>query len=306
MMYLKYSILMMLGFIVLASAAEPFNWGNEKLVLRKLELRQQAKIALQDDNPSFSYENNSGDHRSVGKAVLFSALIPGSGQFYSDSYIKSALFLAIEAGAWAINISYNKKGDSKDAEFKAYANEHWSEHYYWSYVAYRAIQEMENPPLALSELENRSSGNQVRYYIPDNLYTPDLVNTLRKVEGELPGFTHRLPKTKTQQYYEMIGKYPGQFGAVWDDASFTSSYLGPDRITPRNDFYTNMRDDANRLYDIAQYGLMTALVNHVISAIDAGFTARRYNRNHAQLEMSYDNLLYKGEYVNMLGVNVKW
>jgi hypothetical protein len=67
-----------------------------------------------------------------------------------------------------------------------------------------------------------------------------------------------------------------------------------------------MRDDANRFYDIAQYGLMAALVNHLVSAIDAGFTARSYNRRHVRMEMSYQNIDYKGEYVNMLGVNLKW
>jgi hypothetical protein len=68
----------------------------------------------------------------------------------------------------------------------------------------------------------------------------------------------------------------------------------------------DMRDQANRYYDIAQYGLMAVLINHVVSSIDAGFTTRNYNRRQVKMEMSYQNLRYKGEYLNMFGVNLSW
>jgi hypothetical protein len=61
-----------------------------------------------------------------------------------------------------------------------------------------------------------------------------------------------------------------------------------------------MRDEANRLYDKAAYGTMIALVNHVISAIDAGFSTRRYNQR--QIKLSYQNRRYENEYVNMFGL----
>jgi hypothetical protein len=49
---------------------------------------------------------------------------------------------------------------------------------------------------------------------------------------------------------------------------------------------------------------MAALINHVISAVDAGFTTRRYNRR--QMKLSYDNRIYNGEFVNMFGVAFIW
>jgi hypothetical protein len=145
------------------------------------------------------------------------------------------------------------------------------------------------------------------YLIQENYYNENMdqvISTLRQYEADK--FSHRLPSSKTQQYYEMIGKYPHQFGAAWSDASFDMIYSGPDNITVNNNFYMDMREQANRLYEKAQYGLMVALVNHVISAIDAGFTARSFNREHMKMEMSYRNIIYKGEYVNMFGVNMKW
>ncbi len=103
----------------------------------------------------------------------------------------------------------------------------------------------------------------------------------------------------------MIGKYPEQFGNAWADASFNAEYSGfEDNVTPMNDHYTNLSKEAENLYDKAGYGSMAALINHVISAVDAGFTTRSYNRR--QMRLSYDNRQINGEYVNMFGVAFIW
>jgi len=84
--------------------------------------------------------------------------------------------------------------------------------------------------------------------------------------------THTLPGTKTQQYYEMIGKYD-QFKQGWDDWEPD----GPD-LTVNREYYEGMRSDSNREFKNASYCAMVALANHLISAFDTGFTIRRYNR----------------------------
>lgn len=56
--------------------------------------------------------------RSVGKALFFSAVIPGSGQFYNKSFFKGLAFAGIEIGAWAVNAIYTQRGDKKTAEFE--------------------------------------------------------------------------------------------------------------------------------------------------------------------------------------------
>ncbi|MEJ2634904.1 MAG: hypothetical protein P8184_06390 [Calditrichia bacterium] len=305
----KYSFLAVLFAGVAAQAQTTFRWNNDDLVVQRLELRQKAAAQAKTDDPSVQ-DFDEVHKLSVGKSVLFSLAVPGAGQFYSKSYVKSAIFLAVEAGAWATYFAYMKKGDNKDAEFKQYADQRWSEYRYWSYVNYKAATEMENPP-ELYPYDEVDAPNGGRWYlIPEDYYNAhksEIIGTLREIEASgNVGFTHRLPTTKTQQYYEMIGKYPHQFGSSWDDASFDRVYSGPDQITAHNNYYTDMRDQSNRFYDIAGYGTMVALVNHVISAIDAGFTTRRYNRNRVRLEMSYNNMYYKSEYVNLLGVNVKW
>lgn len=297
-------VLMMVVLFSLSLYAElPFNWGKEELLARRLILQEMAR--QQTNQP---LEKPAPNQRSVSQSVLFSAILPGSGEFYSKSYIKAAFFFAAEVTAWTVNITYHKKGDNKDREFKQYAEGNWSEYRYWSYVNWVASNDPNYTGTQLFPYVEQTAPNGGKWYlIPEDYYQSNysqIVSTLREVEGDK--FSHRLPSSRTQQYYEMIGKYPMQFGNAWSDASFDRQYSGPDNITPNNNFYMDMREESNRLYDISQYGAMVALINHVISAIDAGFTARNYNRRQVKMEMSYQNIRYKNEYMNMLGINLKW
>lgn len=284
-------------------AGGPLPEASDNVLLNRLQLHQALTgglEALPED------EMSSVPAKSVGKAVLFSALVPGAGQFYANSYIKAAGFLAIEALAWTINISYNNQGDDKDAEFKRYADQNWSEQRYWSYLYYRLNGQEELYP-------DFPHGQYDGDIFVDNAGRP-VINGWEAAEQVLQefasteyirAFSHTLPDTKTQQYYEMIGKYPAQFGNAWADASFDVEYqdFGLGHITPMNDEYAIMRDEANKLYDKAAYGSMIALLNHLVSAVDAGFTARHYNRR--QMSLTYHQKVYSsGDHVNMFGLAV--
>ncbi|MEN3038113.1 MAG: hypothetical protein ABDI07_03005 [Candidatus Kryptonium sp.] len=68
------------------------------------------------------------------KAGLMSALIPGSGEFYTKSYIKSALFFTAEVVLWVVYFNYTRKGDEQTRWFKRYADENWSVVDYASWI----------------------------------------------------------------------------------------------------------------------------------------------------------------------------
>src|SRR3990172_7146477 len=81
-------------------------------------------------------ENINIPHKkSVAKGVLFSAVVPGAGQFYSGSYLKGILFLGVEAAAITLNIKYNNKGTDFEDEFETLADAEWSEDAYWDWIA---------------------------------------------------------------------------------------------------------------------------------------------------------------------------
>jgi hypothetical protein len=82
----------------------------------------------------------------------------------------------------------------------------------------------------------------------------------------------------------MIGKYP-QFNQGWDDANLQ---LPPDyetmkaNLTPQFLAYGDERAAANDQYAKATTFVTVAIINHVVSAVDAAFTAASVNRAHAR------------------------
>ncbi len=195
--------------------------------------------------------------KSPMKAFALSAILPGAGQFYMGSRLKALVFLGIEASAWGIRASYNSDGDTRTRDFQAFNNAHWHKADYQQYLAWTY------------------SG------LTDDKLIPD------------PEISHHLPDTKTQQYYEMTGKY-NQFAWGWDDAHYNGDSLGeytgeigsrPPRILndatrPESDnrnAYEIMRHKANQSYSVARNMVAVAIINHLASGFEALFSARRHN-----------------------------
>jgi hypothetical protein len=96
-------------------------------------------------------------------------------------------------------------------------------------------------------------------------------------------YSHTLPPHGDQQYYELIGKY-GQFNPGWDDANYNPgeyNYLDP--VTEHFSYYSVERGKANDYYNTATTWVTVAIINHVVSAVHAGFAAGWYNSAHAEL-----------------------
>ncbi|MDZ7763981.1 MAG: hypothetical protein U5K00_06085 [Melioribacteraceae bacterium] len=66
------------------------------------------------------------NRKSPFLAGLLSLALPGAGEFYNGDYLKSALFIAVEAAAITVGIIYDGKGDDKTEFYQNYANENWS------------------------------------------------------------------------------------------------------------------------------------------------------------------------------------
>ncbi len=116
---------------------------------------------------------------------------------------------------------------------------------------------------------------------------------------EFKDTTHTLPSTKTQQYYEMIGKYD-QFKGGWDDYEEGGTELTPNRL-----YYEDIRHKSNVQFKRASYCVMVVLGNHLLSAFDAAWTIRGINRRiETRMRMS---LQRRGEsYAPVLALHVNW
>jgi len=202
----------------------------------------QSKTTLFTENTTLSDFQQTAKtveiRKSPKKALLFSAILPGAGEFYAESYWKSALFSGIEIGSWVAYSHYQKKGKSLEDDFKRYADKNWS--------LERWKQWYNNLP-----------------------------------EDEKAAFSHTLPSTKTQQYYEMIGKYM-EFNAGWDDVKNPDPDIAKQDTSKKSLNYMEMRERSNRALKVATGMTAVILANHVFSAVDAAWTAKIFKKTVKQ------------------------
>jgi len=226
-------------------------------------------------------------HRySPSRAALMSAVVPGAGQFYTKSYLQSALFFGFEVGMWILYSQYTSKGDDKTKEFEHFADEHWSVVRYARWMA-QYYPEQFDPATLL----NNPSDNVEH---PWDYVNWDKLNSTEDAIGQLiltsqpTGFTHRLPRRPEQQYYELIGKY-SQYGGGWDDAAYyTPDDVLSSNVSPHFHHYSAMRGDANDLYAVASTATYLLVANHVFNALEAAWNATRMNRKlstHASFQI---------------------
>ncbi len=194
-------------------------------------------------------------HKSPAKAFFLSLAVPGLGQYYYGSKVKSAAFIGVEAATWIFHISWHNKGEKLTDEFEQFNRDHWIQDHYEDYLE-----------------------DAYGFRDDDSISAPEA--------------SHNLPDTLTQQYYEMTGKYD-QFAWGWDDAilnglkhadfdtsaslTFTPA-IGP--TIPKSDHrlsYEIMRDNANKKLDNADKMLMVALANRVIAAVEAFISTKSIN-----------------------------
>ncbi len=195
-------------------------------------------------------------YKSPAKAFFLSLAVPGLGQYYYGSRVKPFIFLGVEAATWAMYLKWHGDGNSITDEFEAFNQAHWSENRYDKYLL-------------------------LNYGVGDD----------DSVDAQYYEVSHHLPDTRTQQYYEMTGKYD-QFSWGWDDATYMEHDIGYYDSTgipiPRlildsiptsanRNWYENRRHDANNKFDQAKKMIMVSLVNHVVSAFEALYRTKKLN-----------------------------
>lgn len=199
-----------------------------------------------------------GERKSIQKAFLLSAILPGAGEYYMGSKTRMLLFGGIEVLSWTGYLTYHHKGKVKEKAFRKFADEHWSLDDYLNYVN-----------------EEFLDGTNWHYDLDTTPEEWDSIQTYLP-----PSFIHDVidaRKHDRQQYYEMIGKYYAwQFGAGWRDSEYDT--LDGWYRNENAEHYEDMRDLSNKFLKRAKWGIGAALVNRVLSAFDAALLAKAHNK----------------------------
>ncbi|HEY3294339.1 MAG TPA: hypothetical protein VGL38_02775 [bacterium] len=264
--------------------------------------------------------------KNIGKAALFSLIIPGSGELYSGQWWRAIPFFALEVGSWAVFATYHGKGNKKTDEFQAYAG--WRDtpnnfdtraYLYAEYL------------IASDSIKN---GGRPTYH--GNFEDYGSLPWDERYQSLPAPFTHDVNTTDQQQFYEMIGKYFLQFGWGWKDtynsgigwtdagrANWADPAAGQ---TPDNTatiafdggsamffHYRDMRGLANSYYNKGNTAMEIVLANHILSALDAAFAVRSANKrleknsgtsNMGQLHFHYDAKQVNGSLARYVTVTV--
>ena len=237
-----------------------------------------------------------------GKAMLYSAVIPGLGQLYNGNIKKALLFTAVEISAISIYFSFNDKSANQEKKYKQFADQEWDffrwmRHYYdWRddevFGAYFSnIQNLDNPvyydiwdgshhlefqmtgndgniiTLSTTDAQNESIFRDTFFSQNGFVGTPD---TSRIIELEND---ENFILLKDSHYYENIFKY-NHFFAGWEDYESIQEESNEGYLiakSPKKWKYRSMRDQVAKFERVASYATSVILFNHIFSIIDAAW-----------------------------------
>jgi len=211
-------------------------------------------------NSNFEISNISFDSSKMKSPIIgggLSALIPGAGQFYAKKYVKTGIFLAVEAGLWIMYSVFQGKGNDQTTFFQNYADANWDVYRYAAWLKQENFTGSGNINLNADKNTIRSQINQCE---------------------QASGFSHQLPNYGDQQYYEVIGKYQ-TYICGWVESvgkGITKNNYQTTHLTQVS-YYMDERQRANTYYDRGTTTLMVVILNHIVSAVDGFISVNSYN-----------------------------
>jgi len=223
-------------------------YTDSKMLSEKTDVESLPQLSFQTENK-----------KSPLLAGVLSFILPGAGEFYNGEYLRTAIFVAIEAAVITTAVIYDNKGDNQTDTFQKFADGNWSVVEYAKYL-------------------NRQQTDQTKLVDinPDESLAPwERVNwdQLNAVERAGNG-THTLPLHGTQQYYELIGKYHEYIPGWTKDDNITN----PPQIMLD---YSKMRGQANDYYNVASKAVIGIYINHFLSILDAVWVTVNHNKSLA-------------------------
>lgn len=262
------------------------------------DLNLDSKIVFTEQQAEMDQEVvYNQNKKSPFLAAVMSLAVPGAGEFYTGDYWKTALFLAVEAAAITIAVIYDGKGDDQTTFYENYANQNWSVKQYAQWTIDNA-----------SRINSLVDPNQYNVFNEDGSVNWNELNNLESAIGKW--YSHRLAPYGDQQYYEMIGKYQ-QFNAGWkdfDESEYSDNHYDyGDPLTDMYLYYSDQRGKANDFYNAARWGVIAIVTNHILSAVDAAFSANSYNRTlESQLNIRKHQIGFYTEYYPELSIRLSF
>ncbi len=261
-----------------------------------------------------------GRYRSPKRALFMSMIVPGLGQAYVgqhwSNYTRGTLyFLTDVALAYGWHYYVVNRQDAQIVKYKTFADRNWSQYNYEDSTSKHfdpkekdamhphrqtyceSVQEKDTPT-GNGLFQACRDANSVDYPSFKAVHD-DRGLHLDTISNRRAAFPN------PHAFYEMIGKEP-EFVTGWTDAKGIlikdSSFYATDELgnalkdvagrfvtatTPNQQEYIHMRAKANEYARMQAYFLGGMVVNHIVSAIDAGLAAHYHNKSLYQTETNW-------------------
>jgi hypothetical protein len=291
---------------------EPDNQSITLPVLDNADSNASLPSAQVEDVRSINFAQNLKEYRSPKLAMLLSFILPGAGQAYARSIVKTAIFGVAELGIVGASIAFWVQGNRKSDEYLDYADRHFDTEKFADY--YNDLSDSllawssNNPDEARKRLQTFYSlphQNQNYVYIDtfrvwaaqrgrdfynqigDNQFVQGWIDAEPSLSQIVDGYRN-VSANDTQL---IVGQHvyplePQFIGDSAKDSSFLLWVPDPKRKDKQiigqgyshyQFTYNQMVSEARASYDKGQILLVMLLLNHIGSAMDAGLTAKRHN-----------------------------
>lgn len=246
--------------------------------------------AIVEEGRTINFAQNLKEYKSPRVAMLLSLLLPGLGQAYSRSYVKASAFGAAEVVAIGAAVYFNSVAKTKKSEARKFADEHFEvgrvkEYDRWLRDELEAREISDDEVDALLPYDtvfyNAATDKSTYYYesIRGKEFTPGWINcdppldSLRILIGGVSDTIGGADGNLYVPYDPSNYQYLGYIRRVIDGVG-GAPVLGYSSYQAE---YNSKMDKSNSYRDAVNYMFYVILLNHIASAIDAGFTARAHN-----------------------------
>lgn len=257
-----------------AGQAETVNLNVEQSKTESVFVKKNADPQNIGATGSINFARNLKDYRSPKVAMLMSLLVPGTGQVYAAHHSwKAAIYGAVEVGMIATGVAINLKGKKGLKDAHKFADQHYS---FQKYLDYQNA--------LINNVDSTRYKEEIFPFRSDSLFYENAV-------------------LRNEDYYSDLKEGVSPYVNGWDDAKpgfdenlipvdpeynslQDTSYLvfkGTDSLHVAYGFSDNQKKYQSKVSKADDYFkksslvLTLMLVNHIVSAIDAGFSAKAHN-----------------------------
>ena len=246
-----------------------------------------------------------------------SLVVPGAGQLYvggsTFNYVRGAVYLALEGALWGSWYYYSVyKYDKQTDRYKNFAKKHFSAHQYESKMhdLRNGLDDSDEESKFVERyLSSRESYCKSIYgdASTNGCYTGDASTEMTKDNNHVNHLNGSFSLYNSGSFYSTIAGSAYVLG--WDDVEndtpVSALNLG-DRdleVVPLGESanwktYRSMRSKANDYADMQAWFFGGLILNHIVSALDAAWSAHAHNKVLYEEELSwFDRLHFEGGFV---------